>query len=151
MGLAQWILNNMRTVIGIREFQFNEDSGQQEFKHTPGSGQLSVGVSAIGVGISTTIVSIPARTKLIVASLRFERDGGALTVTIDLDSVVQFTLTVAGEQVLKLEGSLERPVYSFVNTTSAAILLEVSSNAADTTGFVNLSFGFVDALPPAPA
>ncbi len=149
MGLPQWILNNMRTTIGIREFQFNSDAGKEVFKLAPGAMQLSVGVSANNT--ATTIVSIPAGKKLIVASLRFERDGGTVIATISLDGNVEFTLTVAGEQVILLEGSLERPVYSFVNLTSAAIDLTVETANADTTGYVNLSYGLVDAIPPAPA
>lgn len=149
MGLPQWILNNMRTVIGIREFQFNADAGKEVFKLAPGSGQLSVFASANNA--TTTVVSIPPGKKLIVASLRFERDGGTVVARIDLDGTPEFTLTVAGEQVITLQGSLELPVYSFVNTTAAAILVTVVTVNADTTGYVNLSYGLVDAIPPAPA
>ena len=149
MGLPQWILNNMRTTIGTREFQFNADAGQEVFKQAPGSGQQSIGVSAANA--SATIVTIEPGKKVIVASLRFERDGGTVIATIDLDGTPEFTITLLGEQVILLEGSLERPVYSFVNTTNADILLEVTTGNADTTGLVNMSFGIVDALPPAPA
>ena len=149
MGLPQWILNNMRTTVGIREFQFNADAGQEVFKQAPGSGQQSVAANASNA--SATIITIEPGKKIIIASLRFERDGGTVIATIDLNGTPEFTLTVLGDQVILLEGSLERPVYSFVNTTNADILLEVTTGNADTTGLVNLSFGIVDALPPAPA
>jgi hypothetical protein len=149
MGLAQWILNNMRTVIGIREFQFNADAGKEVFKLAPGSGQDSAAASA--VNNTVTLATVPVGKKLIVSLLRLERDGGTVIGELTYNGATEFTLTVAGAQVIELEGSLEFPVYSFVNTTAAPLPIELVTANADTTLFGNISFGLVDALPPAPA
>jgi hypothetical protein len=149
MGLPQWILKNMRTVIGIREFQFNADAGKEVPKLAPGSGQLSV--HAVANNSTVTVISVPARTKLIFAFLRFERVGGTVSAFMTYNGGDVFGIGTTGTQVIQLEGSIERPVFSLVNTTAAPLLLEVVTANADTLGIADASYAFVDALPTAPA